>query len=158
MHGGDSSMNYTCNHNTLQNKPKEKSENKGMKGHSAHLSFISTVCNAHSLETYNRSANILSPFISSTVLPENKAALAIYYVCVHTCVCVCVCETQSGWDGQTDWPSDTQRGNGNRRGDHQTEEAASIELRTSWGRVFSAINWVKWVVYKGRARLGTNFV
>lgn len=72
-------MNYTCNHNTLQNKPKkEKNENKGMKCHSAHLSFISTVCNAHSLETYNQSTNILSPFISSTGLPENKAALAIY--------------------------------------------------------------------------------
>lgn len=72
-------MNYTCNHNTLQNKPKkEKSENKGMKCHSAHLSFISTICNAHSLETYNQNANILSPFISSIVLPENKAALAIY--------------------------------------------------------------------------------
>ena len=48
-----------------------------MKCHSAHLSFISTVCNAHSLETYNQSANTLSPFISSTVLPENKAAVAI---------------------------------------------------------------------------------
>ena len=72
-------MNYTGNHNKLQNRrKKEKSDNKGTKCHSAHLSFISTVCNAHPLETYNQSANTLSPFISSTILPENKAAVAIY--------------------------------------------------------------------------------